>query len=85
LRRDVSLGDAARLPLIPYCTLKDRVDITDTQNALRKGVKTKFAGHPAVSGVEEEQDFAARLKALTGRTFLGGSAERHFCLLMGNL
>ena len=80
--RDVSLRDAARLSQIPYSTLKERVNISDKQKALRKGIKTAFAGHPTASSVGEDKDFAARLKVLTGRTYLGGSAVRHFCLLM---
>jgi len=82
VRRDVSISGAVRLSQIPYSTLKERVNINDTQNALRNRIKTIFAGYPTVYSVGEGQDFTAGLKVLTGRTLLGGSAGRRICLLI---
>ena len=69
LRSEVSLRGVAGIFQIPYSTLKDRVNITKKQNASGQEVKTKSAGHPTVSSVEEEKDWTARLKDLAGRGF----------------
>jgi hypothetical protein len=39
----------------PIFYVRDRVNITKTQNAVRKEVKIKSAGHPTVFIVGEEQ------------------------------
>jgi hypothetical protein len=69
IRSDVSLRGEADLFHIPYSPLKDRVNFTETQNALRRDipVTTKPASHPTVLSVEEEQGLTARLKNLAGR------------------
>jgi hypothetical protein len=59
--------------------------ITKTQNAVRKEIKTKFAGHPTIFTVGEEQVLAARLKDFAGRGFralLSRSVERLSCFLI---
>jgi hypothetical protein len=45
VRKCVSLRGAGGLSKIPYSTLKDRMNLTKSHNALRNEMKTKFAGH----------------------------------------
>jgi len=53
---------------IPYCML-DTEWMSLKQNAVRKEIKTKSAGHPTIITVEEEQVLAARLKDFAGWVF----------------
>jgi len=62
MRRDVSLRGAASLSQISYSTLQDRVSITYTQNALRKEIKTKFAGYPTVCSVGGKSRFVCQFE-----------------------
>jgi hypothetical protein len=53
----------------PIFYASDRVNITKAQNAVRKKIKTKSAGHTKIFTVWEDKVLAARLKDFAGRNF----------------
>jgi hypothetical protein len=62
IRSDVSLRGVAGRFHTPYSILKDRVNCTKTQNALRKDIIRKPGGHLTVFIAGEGKDLTVRIK-----------------------